>query len=39
MDLVKLRYFIAAAETGSFTAAAKREYTSQPNVSKQISAL
>ena len=39
MDLVKLRYFIAAAETGSFTAAAQREYTSQPNVSKQISTL
>ena len=39
MDLVKLRYFIAAAETGSFTAAAQREFTSQPNVSKQISAL
>lgn len=39
MDLVKLRYFIAAAESGSFTAAAQREFTSQPNVSKQISAL
>ena len=39
MDLLKLRYFIAAAETGSFTGAAKREFTSQPNISKQMAAL
>ena len=39
MDLLKLRYFIAAAETGSFTGAARREFTSQPNVSKQIASL
>lgn len=39
MDLTKLSYFVAAAECGSFTAAARREYTSQPNISKQMSAL
>ncbi len=39
MDLMKLRYFLSAAETGSFTAAAARHYTTQPNISKQISAL
>lgn len=39
MDLTKLRYFITAAECGSFTETAQRLYTSQPNISKQISAL
>ena len=39
MDLTKLNYFVAAAETGSFTEAARREYTSQPNISKQMLAL
>lgn len=39
MDLTKLSYFVAAAETGSFTEAARREYTSQPNISKQMLAL
>ena len=39
MDMTKLSYFVAAAETGSFTEAARREYTSQPNVSKQMLAL
>lgn len=39
MDLTKLTYFVAAAETGSFTEAARREYTSQPNISKQMLAL
>lgn len=39
MDLTKLRYFITAAECGSFTETARRLYTSQPNISKQISSL
>ena len=39
MDDIKLKYFIAAAECLSFTEAAGREFTTQPNVSKQISAL
>ena len=39
MDITKLRYFVAAAECGSFSEAARRQYTSQPNISKQISAL
>lgn len=39
MDTTKLRYFIEAAACGSFTEAARRLYTSQPNISKQISAL
>lgn len=39
MDMTKLSYFVAAAETGSFTEAARRVYTSQPNISKQILSL
>lgn len=39
MDLTKLRYFTTAAECGSFTETAKRLFTSQPNISKQISSL
>lgn len=39
MDTTKLRYFTTAAECGSFTETAARLYTSQPNISKQISAL
>lgn len=39
MDLTRLSYFVAAAETGSFTAAAQACYTSQPNISKQMLAL
>ena len=39
MDLIKLRYFVTAAQCGSFSEAARRQYTSQPNISKQISSL
>lgn len=39
MDLTKLRYFTTAAECGSFSETARRLYTSQPNISKQISSL
>ena len=39
MDLTKLSYFTTAAECGSFTETARRLYTSQPNISKQISSL
>lgn len=39
MDMTKLRYFVEAASCGNFTEAARRLYTSQPNISKQISAL
>lgn len=37
MNFVKLRYFIEAAKCESFSAAARRLYTTQPNLSKQIS--
>src|ERR1700724_1366904 len=36
MELRHLRYFIAAAEMGSLTEAAKRVLTSQPSLSRQI---
>lgn len=39
MNTRLLQYFIAAAECGSFTAAAESLYTTQPNFSKQIAAL
>ncbi len=39
MDIMKLRYFTTAAACGSFSETARRLYTSQPNISKQISSL
>ena len=39
MDIMKLRYFTTAAECGSFSETARRLYTSQPNISKQISSM
>lgn len=39
MDITKLEYFTVAAECGSFSETARRLYTSQPNISRQISSL
>lgn len=39
MELRQLEHFIAVAELGSFNQAAQALYTSQPNVSKVVSAL
>jgi DNA-binding transcriptional LysR family regulator len=36
MDIVQLRYFLAASETDNFTAAAKRCYTSRQNLTRSI---
>mgnify|MGYP004684652193 FL=1 len=36
MNLTKIRYFIEVAQCGNFSEAARRLYTAQPNVSKQI---
>ena len=39
MDLKQLQYFVACAQTGSFSDAAKILYSTQPSVSKVINAL
>ncbi len=39
MTLLQLKYFISVAETGNFTQSAKRVYTSQPTISRQIQML
>ncbi len=39
MQFHQLRYFVAAAETASFTAASKREHVTQPALSRQIALL
>lgn len=36
MNITKIRYFIEVAECGNFSEAARRLYTAQPNISKQI---
>lgn len=36
MNLTKIRYFVEVAQCGNFSEAARRLYTAQPNVSKQI---
>lgn len=39
MNLTKVRYFVEVARCGNFSEAARRLYTAQPNVSKQIAQL
>lgn len=36
MNLTKIKYFVEVANCGNFSEAARRLYTAQPNVSKQI---
>jgi len=36
MEIYQLRYFLAVAETGNFTKAAKASFVSQPSLSQQI---
>lgn len=36
MNLTKIKYFVEVARCGNFSEAARRLYTAQPNVSKQI---
>ena len=39
MNLTKIKYFVEVAACGNFSEAARRLYTAQPNVSKQIAQL
>lgn len=39
MEIHQLRYFLAVAQTGSFTAAAKACHVSQPSLSAQVAKL
>lgn len=39
MNILRLKFFIAVAETGSFSEAAEQLYTTQSSVSKQVMAL
>ncbi|MBL8748056.1 MAG: LysR family transcriptional regulator [Planctomycetes bacterium] len=39
MEFHQLRYFVAAAETGSISAAARREHVTQPALSRQVALL
>lgn len=39
MEIYQLRYFVAAAEAGNFTAAAQRVHVAQPSLSQQIKKL
>jgi len=39
MEVHQLRYFVAVAETGNFTAAARRSHVAQPSLSQQIKKL
>ncbi len=39
MEFHQLRYFVAAAETGSMSQAARREHVSQPALSRQVAQL
>ena len=36
MEMHQLKYFVAVAETGSFSRASERCYVSQPSLSQQI---
>ena len=39
MDLQKLKYFLLVMECGSFSKAAEKSFTTQPNISKSIASL
>ena len=39
MDLQQIKYFLLVMKCSSFTEAAKQAYTTQPNISKNISNL
>ena len=39
VDIKQIQYFVACVQTGSFSGAAERLYTTQPNVSKVIKSM